>query len=225
MKTRTALLPLALLCLAPVACRKPDTSQRIQVQITSTPGRAILSLGSRTLGEAPRALTLDSPGELLDLKATLDQAAPAEKRIRILSLNQAEVSFVFGLEHSAMARALGLPRILVFDYGAGVTFELDKAELRPAFLPLLQRQATLLQGSFAGLPVYVCGHTDSTGNRDHNQILSVDRARAVADHLAFRGISRERLRIQGFGSDYPVADNETEQGRSLNRRTEVILPQ
>jgi outer membrane protein OmpA-like peptidoglycan-associated protein len=47
----------------------------------------------------------------------------------------------------------------------------------------------------------------------------------VADYLVARGVDKERLKIRGFGKQYPVETNATAAGRSLNRRTEVILPQ
>ena len=159
------------------------------------------------------------------MTATAENEPLVEKRIRFLALDQAEVIFVFGADHSALAKALGFANILVFDYGAGVTFEVDKADLKPGFLPLLQRQAALLQTHFSDQTVFVCGHTDAMGTAEHNLSLSLNRARAVADDLTGRGVAKERLQIQGFGSTYPVAGNDTEEGRAMNRRTEVILPQ
>lgn len=210
-----------------IGCSSPrlDPAKAIQVQISSSPGQATLTMGGKALGTAPKSLTVASTSDLLKLDAKLGEAQAVEKRIRFLAMNRAEVIFVFGDGNSAMAKALGHPRILVFDYGAGVTFELDRAELKPAFLPLISRQASLLQTSFPDIRVFVCGHTDSTGNREHNLVLSVERAKAVAERLAGQGVKQDRLKIQGFGSDYPVADNGTDHGRALNRRTEVILPQ
>ena len=140
-------------------------------------------------------------------------------------MNQAEVSFTFGEGRSPMAKVLGLPRILVFDYGAGVTFDVNQAVLKPDFLPLLERQASLLQQQFKGLEVHVCGHTDSTGRPERNLSLSLDRARAVADDLTRRGVTATQLKVQGLGSAYPVAPNDSDVNRTLNRRTEVILGQ
>jgi OOP family OmpA-OmpF porin len=63
------------------------------------------------------------------------------------------------------------------------------------------------------------------GGPEHNLSLSLDRARVVADDLAGRGVDKARLKIQGFGSTYPLASNDTEEGRAMNRRTELILSQ
>ena len=69
----------------------------------------------------------------------------------------------------------------------------------------------------------VYGHTDSTGSDAYNQDLSERRARSVANYLAMRGVSSARIRSQGFGEQYPVASNDTEEGRALNRRVEIKI--
>lgn len=225
------LVPVLLLTfLAWTGCTKPPAAAppkppALQVQVKSDPAKALLSMAGKPLGEAPKSLGLDRLDELVALTATLGGEEVVEKRIRFLSLNQVEVVFTFGAGRSAMAKALGLPRILVFDYGAGVTFDVNKADLKPDFLPLLERQAALLNSHFAGLAVTVCGHTDSQGGRELNLNLSLNRADAVAKDLAARGIAPGRLKVQGFGSQYPVADNAEEAGRAMNRRTELVLPQ
>jgi len=223
---KTCLL-LAMTVLLGGACARPKPAPKpsIQVQVTSTPGKATLFLAGRPLGETPQALAVTAADDLLAMTAQAENEQLVEKRIRFLSLDRAEVVFVFGADNSAMGKALGLANILVFDYGAGVTFEVDKADLKPGFLPLLERQAVLLQTHFSDQSVFVCGHTDSVGAAEHNLSLSLNRARAVADDLAGRGVAKERLQIQGFGSTYPVANNDSEEGRAMNRRTELILPQ
>lgn len=223
---RTRFLALFALAAA-VGCHRPATEPQaaIQVQVTSTPGSGEIFLKDKDLGPTPQTLTVAGLDALLDLKATAGKEDVVEKRVRILAGNRAEVIFLFGAGHSELAKALGLAHILVFDYGAGVTFELNKAELMPDFLPLLARQASLLETRFPGLDVYVCGHTDALGAQDFNLALSLARARSVATDLEARGVPRNLLKVQGFGSAYPVASNQTEQGRALNRRTEIVLPQ
>lgn len=215
------------LILFAAACGSPRTvpASAIQVQVESYPGGTSLFLAGKPMGTAPRTLTVDSLDALLDLTATSGTELVVEKRIRFLALDRAEVLFVFGTGNSAMAKALGLARILVFDYGAGVTFDLNKSGLRPEFLPLLERQASLLKAHFAGVDVLICGHTDTLGTPDFNLALSLARARSVAQDLEARGVPRERMKAQGFGSAYPVASNETDPGRARNRRTELVLPQ
>jgi outer membrane protein OmpA-like peptidoglycan-associated protein len=227
MRSQSLVLLLVLPALVGLGCRrpKPVPPKAIQVQVSSTPGKAQLFLAGRALGETPQSLAVATAEELLLMTATSGDEQVVEKRIRFLSLGQAEVVFVFGAENSAMAKALGLAHILVFDYGAGVTFEVNRSDLKPGFLPLLERQASLLKTHFADQDLFVCGHTDSVGAPEHNLSLSLDRARTVMDDLTGRGVAKERMKIQGFGSTYPLLSNDTEEGRAMNRRTEVILPQ
>ena len=67
------------------------------------------------------------------------------------------------------------------------------------------------------------GHTDKVGNSENNLTLSRDRAKAVNDYLILSGIDNNRLTYKGFGKTKPITDNNTEQGRSLNRRTEFVI--
>jgi outer membrane protein OmpA-like peptidoglycan-associated protein len=68
--------------------------------------------------------------------------------------------------------------------------------------------------------IQISGHTDNIGTAEYNFRLSQDRAAAVMSYLSVNGIDRERLESRGFGSEYPVGTNETDEGRSKNRRVE-----
>lgn len=227
MNVPNLVLPVSVFLAVGLGCSRPglDPKTAIQVQVSATPGTGSLFLDGKALGPTPQTLKVDSLDALLQLTATSGKEEVVEKRVRFLALNRAEVVFVFGAGHSPTAKALGLARILVFDYGAAVTFELDRADLKPDFLPLLDRQADLLKRHFAGLDVFVCGHTDTLGTQEHNLALSLGRAKAVAGILGAAGVPRERMKVEGFGSAYPVAPNQTEPGRAQNRRTELVLPQ
>ena len=71
--------------------------------------------------------------------------------------------------------------------------------------------------------IRVEGHTDSDGGETYNLDLSQSRAEAVVDHLVTRGIDRARLDPAGFGKRRPVADNDSEEGKSRNRRVEFLI--
>ncbi len=72
--------------------------------------------------------------------------------------------------------------------------------------------------------IEIHGHTDNIGDDNSNQILSEKRARAVADYLILQGLDKKRIvATRGFGKKKPVASNDTEEGRSLNRRTEFVI--
>lgn len=111
--------------------------------------------------------------------------------------------------------------------GANITlrnilFETGKYELLPASFAELERVVVLLQEN-ASLQVQINGHTDNVGQPQDNQWLSENRAKAVVEFLVSKGIQPTRLSYKGFGASVPVADNATEQGRSLNRRTEMLV--
>jgi hypothetical protein len=73
------------------------------------------------------------------------------------------------------------------------------------------------------MKVEISGHTDSTGSIEHNQTLSEHRAEAVKGYLVSRGINGNRLSCRGYGETRPIASNDTEESRKLNRRTEVTV--
>ena len=73
------------------------------------------------------------------------------------------------------------------------------------------------------LAVEISGHTSAEGNHDRNAQLSLARAEAVKAYLVKRGIAAERILTVGHGSDVPVADNGSEDGRRHNRRIEFRI--
>lgn len=111
---------------------------------------------------------------------------------------------------------------ITLDLPHGVTFAFDSANLRPEFHGTLDRVAETLR-EYGQTIIEIAGHTDSVGSEQYNQSLSERRARAVADYLVARGVSRDRLIIVGAGETRPVASNETEAGRAENRRVEVTV--
>lgn len=74
-----------------------------------------------------------------------------------------------------------------------------------------------------GVTIHVVGHTDAVGSDEANQILSEGRANAVRASLIERGVAPERITAEGKGEKEPIADNETEEGRQLNRRVEFTI--
>eukprot|EP00452_MALV-II_sp_L67-6_P000042 gene41-249_t len=109
------------------------------------------------------------------------------------------------------------PEVIVL---RGVTFETGSATLTANAEIVLNRQAEKMQGQRATL-VEVAGHTDSRGTAEYNEKLSQDRAQAVVNYLVAKGVPASRLTARGYGEFEPVASNETEEGRELNRRVEL----
>jgi outer membrane protein OmpA-like peptidoglycan-associated protein len=110
-----------------------------------------------------------------------------------------------------------------------VTFDFDKATIRPDARPTLDKLAELIKAQNPP-SVAIEGHTDSKGNDGYNQRLSEQRATAVRDYLiSVRTVDGTRLTTKGFGELKPVAANaapdggDDEAGRQRNRRVEVVL--
>ncbi len=68
----------------------------------------------------------------------------------------------------------------------------------------------------------IAGHTDAIGSNEYNLDLSQDRADSVADYLMSQGVAGDRMRTVGYGEERPVATNETDEGRAMNRRVEIM---
>ena len=104
----------------------------------------------------------------------------------------------------------------------GVTFDFAKYDLKPQFYPALNTIASTLK-EYNQTIVEVSGHTDRVGSDAANQTLSERRANAVSSYLIGQGVQRERFEVVGMGERYPVASNDTDSGRALNRRVEIRL--
>jgi len=125
-------------------------------------------------------------------------------------------------EQIAELEARPTDRGLVLTLGSDVLFGLDEYELREGAERTIGRIAEFLS-EYEDRQVLVEGFTDSTGARDYNRQLSERRAQSVRDALVERGVDASRISTQGYGLDFPVATNDTQAGRQLNRRVEVII--
>ncbi|MBN1337917.1 MAG: OmpA family protein [Bacteroidales bacterium] len=100
-----------------------------------------------------------------------------------------------------------------------IFFDFNKSTLRPESTAELDRLYKLLL-DVPTLKIEISGHTDNIGGASYNQKLSEDRAKSVVDYLLGKGIESGRLKFMGYGFQRPVAPNDTDEGRQLNRRTE-----
>ncbi len=103
-----------------------------------------------------------------------------------------------------------------------VLFEVNSFHLRAGVHAQLDSIAAFIINN-EKLRVNVTGHTDPTGGEAHNQRLSENRARVVAEYLVEQGVPASRVAFQGYGSAQPRAENTTEEGRKRNRRVEIHL--
>ena len=102
----------------------------------------------------------------------------------------------------------------------GINFDFDSAVIRPESLPILDQLHAGLTADHASR-IVIEGHTSSEGSDAYNQGLSERRAAAVRDELVGRGLDAKMLASTGIGEGRPIATNDDESGRSLNRRVEV----
>jgi len=103
-----------------------------------------------------------------------------------------------------------------------IFYDFDKATLRPQSISELNRLVALLNQN-PTLRIEISSHTDNVGSASYNQKLSENRAKSVIDYLTKNGIPIERLEFKGYGFSDPIAPNDTDEGRQLNRRTEFTI--
>jgi OOP family OmpA-OmpF porin len=103
-----------------------------------------------------------------------------------------------------------------------INFDFDKADIRPADVPELQKALDFVKRN-AAYKISIEGHTDGRGSVGYNQRLSLRRATAVKTWLVQHGATNpERMTPSGFGKSRPIASNDTDAGRFQNRRVELI---
>jgi OmpA-OmpF porin, OOP family len=103
-----------------------------------------------------------------------------------------------------------------------LNFETDSAKLTPDSMAVVEQFVQVLK-AFPTATIRIEGHTDSTGDAVHNLELSKARAASVLTALAEHGIAGGRLESEGFGQTHPIASNDNAEGKSLNRRVDVIV--
>ena len=151
------------------------------------------------------------------------QAAAMQNQVAV-SRSQAE---------AAEARASELQRKLAdleaqkVDRGRLVTlgdvlFEFNRAEVKSTAQARLSKLADFLK-QFPERRVLIEGHTDNIGSAGYNEQLSTRRAESIRTQLALLGVSNDRVSTIGYGKDYPVASNDTDTNRAINRRVEVYI--
>lgn len=107
---------------------------------------------------------------------------------------------------------------------SNITFAINSATISQSFDPILVDVARVLN-KYDKTTLLIQGHTDNTGAAAYNQQLSLNRANSVRNNLAGGGVDARRMSTEGYGQSMPVADNNTEAGRQLNRRVELrIIP-
>ena len=163
-------------------------------------------------------------------EAAARQAAQAQAQAAAMQ-NQVAVSR--SQAEAAEARAAELQRKLAdleaqkVDRGRLVTlgdvlFEFNRAEVKTTAQARLSKLADFLK-QFPERRVLIEGHTDNIGSAAYNEQLSTRRAESIRTQLTLLGVSNDRLATIGYGKDFPVASNDTDTNRAINRRVEVYI--
>jgi outer membrane protein OmpA-like peptidoglycan-associated protein len=127
-------------------------------------------------------------------------------------------------------RRLDIPEVSVRVVDEGITISMDDIQFYPESARMLPGEREKLDKIVDILKRYqerdimVGGHTARVGTEESSRKLSVERASVVADYLIEKNARpRERVVVRGFGSERPVADNSTDEGRRKNRRVEITI--
>lgn len=107
-------------------------------------------------------------------------------------------------------------------FDSGILFAFDSAKLSPTAKDNVSEMAETLK-KYEDTNIVIEGHTDDVGSNSYNKELSEKRADSVSDYLISLGVENARINEVGYGENQPVATNETEQGRQLNRRVEIAI--
>jgi len=112
--------------------------------------------------------------------------------------------------------------LLAVSLKGDVTFDYDSATVRPGLYSEIDRISNVLI-KYPQTVIRVEGHTDSTGSENYNMDLSQRRADSVMNIIVQRGVPSTRIETMPYGESMPIADNNTEAGRAMNRRVEIKI--
>ena len=123
------------------------------------------------------------------------------------------------IEKDILMKKIEVGRSIVLN---NIFFDFNKASLRPESTSELDRLTDLMK-EMPKLKIEISGHTDNIGSAAYNIKLSESRAKSVVDYLIKKGIDNSRLEYKGYGFEQPIATNDTDEGRQMNRRTEFKI--
>ncbi|TCO78302.1 OmpA family protein [Chromatocurvus halotolerans] len=188
------------------AARLAEEAQRMRAELEASEAQALREQAQRE-AETARAERMMAEARAEELERETREMREQAERLQ---------------QQVADLEARPTERGLVLTLGSDVLFDVDSADLRGGAERTIEQIAAFL-AEYGERQVLVEGFTDSTGARDYNLGLSERRADAVKAALIERGVEEERIRTRGFGPDYPVASNDNQSGRQLNRRVEVVI--
>ena len=195
---------------------------------TAKPGQAPYSTDKlNALLESMRDAQVDTAGSKIDLRGV---APSGDEWTRLLSQFRASVADDVKLTVDVFVVDNGLSlldmctRMFSRITAVRVNFQQSGTTLSTSSYPTLDRLADFARDC-SDASILVTGHSDASGNESSNKHLSRTRAQVVADYLIARGVNADALSVAGAGSEFPIADNATPQGRERNRRIVFELQQ
>lgn len=156
--------------------------------------------------------------KLAELSRTKDTARLAAREVE-LERAQADTE-ALRMELAAL-QAVSTDRGMVMTLG-DVLFATGKADLQPGAMNTIDRLAVFL-AEYPNKTLLIEGYTDNVGTDNFNQGLSDRRAASVRTALVQAGVSPGRISTIGYGEARPIADNNTAEGRLMNRRVEIVI--
>ncbi|HEY0900146.1 MAG TPA: OmpA family protein [Sphingobacteriaceae bacterium] len=111
---------------------------------------------------------------------------------------------------------------IIVKFDSGILFDVDKSDLKPNAMTNIQNLATSMKNN-PETNILIIGHTDADGSDAYNMSLSQRRARSVKNYAMMQGVESSRLKIEGRGESEPIATNDSAEGKSQNRRVEVVI--
>ncbi len=142
--------------------------------------------------------------------------APKEEKIEVIVIQPEPTPVIEEVVAPAPKPAVNETSII-----GAVTFESDKADLKDMDLEAFDKLCQYLKETPSAALV-IEGHTDNSGTNEHNNALSLERAQALAGKFVEAGVTNS-IEVLSYGADKPVASNDTEEGRSANRRVDVYI--
>jgi len=211
--------------LASVTGATAKTEQGMQ-QLRQETADVLLQKRDRELTVARRETDVKTREAEQARRAAESRARDAEARARELEQGRRQTDEIDS-KAAALANELQNLKAQRTDRGVVLTigdvlFAAGKAEVGPGAQRSVDKLADFLK-AYPKRTVLIEGHSDNLGHEEYNIRLSQQRAEAVRDLLVARGVAVQRIRTKGYGSKFPIVDNDSAVGRQQNRRVEVIV--
>jgi outer membrane protein OmpA-like peptidoglycan-associated protein len=199
-----------------VFCAQPTSGYPESIAPTPTPTPSPSPTPSPTPTPSPEPVTKKEPssGIQIDIEAKGDAKKLVKAINKYLDKQAEELSKVADVERTDEGVKVQMKSEILFDFNSYILKDVAKADLKALADKLNEYPENV---------IVVNGHTDSTGDDAYNQVLSENRAKAVADYLVSLGIAESGISYVGYGESLPIASNDTPEGQARNRRVELDI--